>query len=74
MSKKDYLNSIKVLNDEKILELELTIKSTGEAIAQSNKDIASYEAQQLDCEKQIDQLGQDNIMLDEIIALIPDNS
>ncbi len=74
MSKKDYLNSIKVLNDEKILELELTIKSTGEAIAQSNKDIVSYEAQQLDCEKQIDQLGQDNIMLDEIIALIPDNS
>ena len=74
MSKKDYLNSIKVLNDEKIIELELTIKSTGEAIAQSNKDIVSYEAQQLDCETEIAKLGTDNIMLDEIIALIPDNS
>lgn len=74
MSKKDYLNSIKVLNDERVLELQLTIKSIGEALNQANKDIDSYNIQQLDCEKQIDQLGNDNIMLDEIIALIPDNN
>lgn len=74
MSKKDYLNSIKTTNDERVLELQLTIKSIGEAISQSNKDIELYNAQQLKCEKDIAQLGADNIMLDEIIAIIPDDN
>lgn len=74
MDKKEYLNSIKAGNDQKVLELSLSLKSLGEAIAQSNKDLAFYSQQQLDLEKQIEQLGNDNIMLDEIIALIPTNS
>lgn len=74
MDKKEYLNSIKAGNDQKVLELSLSLKSLGEAIAQSNKDLAFYSQQQLDLEKQIEQLGNDNIMLNEIIALIPANS
>lgn len=71
---KDYLNGIKVLNDERVLELELTIKSTGEAINQANKDLDLYRMQQFNCEEEITQLANDNIMLDEIITLIPDNA
>ena len=74
MSKKDYLNSIKSLNNERILEIQLTIKSIGEAIDQANRDIETYNAQQLKSEQQISQLTADNLMLDEIIAVIPDDS
>lgn len=74
MDKKEYLNSIKIYNNEKIDELNLTLKSLGEAMAQSNKDIAFYKQQELDIGIEIAKLGTDNIMLDEIIVIIPNNS
>lgn len=73
MDKKEYLNSIKIQNDARIGELNLALKSLGEAIAQAEKDLAFYNQQGLDIEKEIAKFGTDNIMLDEIIAIIPNN-
>lgn len=73
MDKKEYLNSIKIQNDTRIGELNMSLKSLGEAIAQSEKDLAFYNQQGLDIEKEIAKLGTDNIMLDEIITIIPNN-
>lgn len=73
MDKKEYLNSIKAYNLKKVIELNLSLKSLSEALAQANKDILFYTQQELDIEKEIAKLETDNIMLDEIIAIIPNN-
>lgn len=67
MDKKEYLNIIKVINDKRIDELAQIIKNIDETVS-------NYAIQKRNCESEIQKLSVDNTMLDEIIAIIPDNS
>lgn len=67
MDKKQYLNAIKISNDKRIADLAQMIKNIDETV---NNCII----QKRDCETEIAKLGSDNVMLDEIIAIIPDNA
>ena len=67
MDKKEYLNIIKLANDKRIEELTQIMKNIDDTV--SNCAI-----QKKNCETEIAKLGVDNTMLDEIIAIIPDNS
>jgi hypothetical protein len=67
MSKKEYLNNIKIVNDKRMDELNQIIKNIDEGMS-------NYDVQKINAETEIAKLGVDNTMLDEIIAIIPDNS
>ena len=66
MDKKEYLNDIKVVNDKRIADLAQMIKNIDETVN-------NCAVQKSNCEAEIAKLGTDNTMLDEIIAIIPDN-
>lgn len=66
MDKKEYLNAIKIVNDKRREELAQIIKNI-------DLGVDNYAVQKANAEAEIAKLGVDNVMLDEIIALIPDS-
>lgn len=67
MSKKEYLNAIKIVNDKRKDELNQIIKNIDEGMS-------NYDVQKENAAAEMLKLDADNVMLDEIIAIIPDNS
>jgi len=67
MDKKEYLGVVKLINDKRIDELSQIIKNIDDTVNNCNLQKSNAQAE-------IEKLGSDNTMLDEIIAIIPDNS
>jgi hypothetical protein len=66
----DYENEQKQININSISTLEWQIQSVNQAIAQANLMIDSYNAQAAAFQDQIFTLQTNNVLIDEIIAIL----
>lgn len=66
----DYENEQKQININSISTLEWQIQSVNQAIAQANLMIDSYNAQAASFQDQISTLQTNNVLIDEIIAIL----
>lgn len=69
----DYLNSVAADNTATISNLNLQIISLQSLVDSYNNDIVQVQGQITSSQEKITQLEADNIMITDIIALIPTN-
>lgn len=69
----DYLNSVAASNTTTINNLTMQITSLQSLVDSYNNDISQVQNQIVSSQDQITQLQADNLMITDIIALIPTN-